>query len=85
MSGEIPSSIFKSSTSKTMYKHDSSSPYFLNSSDNPGAVLVSCLLKGDNYPTWRRAMMNALRAKNKLSFVDGSLLKPEEDNKEIQA
>jgi hypothetical protein len=51
MSGEIPSSIFKSSTSKTMYEHDSSSPYFLNSSDNPGAVLVSCLLKGDNYPT----------------------------------
>jgi hypothetical protein len=30
-------------------------------------------------------MMNALRAKNKLSFVDGSLLKLEEDNKEIQA
>jgi len=84
MSGEIPSSTFKSSTSKTMYEHDSSSPYFLNSSDNPGAILVSCLLKGDNYPTWRRAMMNALRAKNKLSFVDGSLLKLEEDNKEIQ-
>jgi len=29
--------------------------------------------------------MNALRAKNKLSFVDGYLLKPKEDNKEIQA
>jgi hypothetical protein len=85
MSGEIPSSTFKSSTSKLMYEHDSLSPYFLNSSDNPGAVLVSCFLKGDNYPTWRRAMMNALRAKNKLSLIDGSLLKPDEDNKEIQA
>ena len=85
MTGEIPSSIFKGSTSKTMYEDDSSSPYFFNSSDHPGAVLVSCLLKGDNYPTWRRAIMNALRAKNKLIFVDGSLLKPEEDNKEIQA
>jgi len=67
-----------------MYEHDSSSPYFLNSSDNPVAVLVSCFLKGDNYPTWRRAMMNALRAKNKLSLVDGSLLKPDEDTKKFR-
>ncbi|KAB5512675.1 hypothetical protein DKX38_029703 [Salix brachista] len=83
-SEENSSSVVKSSTSKSVYENDSSPPYFLNSSDNPGGVLVSCLLKGDNYPTWRRAMMNALRAKNKLGFVDGSLLKPEEDIKEIQ-
>ncbi|KAB5524575.1 hypothetical protein DKX38_022324 [Salix brachista] len=84
MSEENSSSVVKSSSSKSVYENDSSSPYFFNSSDNPGGVLVSCLLKGDNYPTWRRAMMNALRAKNKLGFVDGSLLKPKEDIKEIQ-
>ncbi|XP_043693121.1 uncharacterized protein LOC122643573 [Telopea speciosissima] len=54
-----------------------SSPYFLRSSDQPGAALVSPPLDGDNYPTWNRAMIMALEAKNKLSFVDGSLCCPD--------
>ncbi|XP_019051438.1 PREDICTED: uncharacterized protein LOC109113943 [Nelumbo nucifera] len=52
------------------------SPYFLSSSDRPGMMLVSCPLTGDNYPMWQRAIINALKAKNKLVFVDGSLPKP---------
>jgi hypothetical protein len=55
---------------------DISSPYFLHSADHPGAILVSTLLNGDNYPTWKRAMKMALNAKNKLVFVNGSLSKP---------
>ncbi|XP_031250610.1 uncharacterized protein LOC116108508 [Pistacia vera] len=71
-----------SSTSKTSQSNmtqtnfDVSSPYALRASDNPGTTLVTCLLKEDNYPTWRRAMTNALQAKNKFGFVDGSVKRP---------
>jgi hypothetical protein len=56
---------------------DSASPYYLHSSDQPGQVLVTQPLNGDNYTTWSRAITMALEAKNKLGFIDGSLLKPE--------
>ncbi|GKV53528.1 hypothetical protein SLEP1_g60049 [Rubroshorea leprosula] len=61
-----------------------SSPYFLSSSANPGNILVSCLLNGENYPTWRWAMSNALRAMNKFCFVDGSLPKPNAENPDVK-
>ncbi|XP_078160840.1 uncharacterized protein LOC144556253 [Carex rostrata] len=53
-----------------------SSPYYIHPSDNPGAILVSQTLTGDNYASWKRSMTVALGAKNKLSLVDGSLQKP---------
>ena len=56
---------------------DSSSSYYLHSSDQPGQILVTQPLNGDNYATWSRAITMALEAKNKLGFIDGSLLKPE--------
>lgn len=49
--------------------------FFLHPSDNPGAVLNSCTLNESNYDIQQKAMRNALRAKNKLSFVDGMLAK----------
>ncbi|XP_043710200.1 uncharacterized protein LOC122659117 [Telopea speciosissima] len=55
---------------------NASSPYHLHHSDNPGTVLVSTPLNGDNYPTWWRAMHMALFAKNKMMFVDGSFPRP---------
>ncbi|KAB5561469.1 hypothetical protein DKX38_006426 [Salix brachista] len=55
---------------------DSSNPFFLHHGDSPGAMIVSKQLNGDNYNTWKRAMMMALLAKNKLIFVDGTLPKP---------
>ena len=48
-------------------------------SDSPTTVLVSPLLTGDNYGTWVRAMTMALRAKNKLGFVDGTISKLDDD------
>uniref|UniRef100_A0A2N9F1L6 CCHC-type domain-containing protein n=1 Tax=Fagus sylvatica TaxID=28930 RepID=A0A2N9F1L6_FAGSY len=54
-----------------------SSPYTLHPSDSPSLVLVSSLLTGDNFPKWQKAMTRALNAKNKLSFVDGSLPTPD--------
>nr|XP_010909927.1 uncharacterized protein LOC105035912 [Elaeis guineensis] len=64
---------------------DTTSPYYLNSSDNPGNVLVSYLFNGDNYPTWSHAMKNALCAKNKPGFVDGSMKEPSQDAPEFEA
>lgn len=55
---------------------DSSSPFFLHHSNNPGLILVSQPLTGDNYASWSRAMLIALLVKNKLGFIDGSIAKP---------
>ncbi|KAF7140894.1 hypothetical protein RHSIM_Rhsim06G0111500 [Rhododendron simsii] len=52
-------------------------PYFLHHSDSPTAVLVSPPLNGENYNLWFRAMRMALRAKNKMGFVDGTIPKPD--------
>jgi hypothetical protein len=51
-------------------------PYYLHHGDNPGSVLVSLPLDGDNYHTCSRSMIMVLTAKNKLGFVDGSIAKP---------
>lgn len=49
----------------------------IHHSDIPSTtVRVIPLLTGDNYGSWSRAVTMALRAKNKLGFVDGSLPTP---------
>ncbi|RVX08728.1 Retrovirus-related Pol polyprotein from transposon RE1 [Vitis vinifera] len=55
---------------------DSSSCYYLHPSDNPGALLVSEIFTGENYIAWSRSMSIALTVKNKIAFVDGSLVQP---------
>lgn len=54
------------------------SRYFLTSGDNPGISIISEVLDGSNYNTWSIAKTVVLDAKNKLSFVDGSLPRPSE-------
>lgn len=66
-------------------KIDDMSPFHLTTSDNPGNPLVSCVLTGDNYSTWARSMRNALKAKNKLGFVDGTVARPESSAPEFKA
>ncbi|XP_042939432.1 uncharacterized protein LOC122274463 [Carya illinoinensis] len=51
-------------------------PYRLETTDNPGTVLVTELLTAENFPTWSRSIHRALRAKNKLEFLNGTLTKP---------
>ncbi|KAJ8641114.1 hypothetical protein MRB53_017808 [Persea americana] len=70
-------------SSSTDDQRANNDPFFVHHSDNPTAVLVSPLLTGDNYSTWLRAMTMALRAKNKLCFVDGTT-EPPTDIKELQ-
>ena len=50
---------------------DPFSPDFLHHSNNPGLVLVSQQLTGENYSSWTRAMVIALSVKNKIGFIDG--------------
>ncbi|KAL5779742.1 hypothetical protein ACOSQ2_010479 [Xanthoceras sorbifolium] len=54
-----------------------SNPFYLYHSDSPGLVLVSQQLTGENYASWSCAMLIAFSVKNKLSFFDGSITKPE--------
>ncbi|XP_075491465.1 uncharacterized protein LOC142529734 [Primulina tabacum] len=55
---------------------DSSSLFYLQNGDHSGLVLVSHPLSGNNYNTWSGAMNMALTAKKKISFVDGTSVRP---------
>ncbi|XP_075088407.1 uncharacterized protein LOC142170406 [Nicotiana tabacum] len=59
---------------------DSTHPYYLHPSDYPGMNLVSSAFDGRSYGGWRRAVVIALSAKNKLGFIDGSLVVPAADS-----
>lgn len=61
------------------------SPYSLFSSDNPGALITSIQLKGENYNEWSTEMMNALQAKRKAGFIDGTLKKPTEGHADLES
>lgn len=50
---------------------DVSHPFYLGSSDNPSNSLVSNVFTDIGFSTWKRSMVIALSAKNKLTFVDG--------------
>lgn len=52
---------------------DFMSDYFILASDNPNNVFVSDLLRDGNYADWVDEMTNALFAKNKFGFIDGSI------------
>lgn len=56
---------------------DPVNPLYLHHSDNPGLVLVSQLLTGENYNSWSLALSIALSMKNKLGFINwAAFLKP---------
>jgi len=68
------------STSRFHNLSDQNNPYRLDNGDTSVLSLVTDLLTTENYVTWARAMKRALRAKNKLGFVDGSITKPTDPN-----
>ncbi|GKD37765.1 cysteine-rich receptor-like protein kinase 8 [Tanacetum coccineum] len=52
-------------------------PLYLHPNDHPGLILISKKLTGsENYSSWKRSMMIALNAKNKLKIVTGELIEP---------
>ncbi|KAM0985672.1 hypothetical protein ACFX13_013132 [Malus domestica] len=69
--------ITKSSTKPEMSKYDDpNDPLYLHHSDQPRAILVTQQLNEETYPTWSRAMIMALIAKNKEGFIDGTIKRP---------
>ncbi|KAJ9540324.1 hypothetical protein OSB04_026830 [Centaurea solstitialis] len=62
---------------------DVMSPYFISAADSPNIVFVSGLLRDGNYADWVDDMTNALFAKNKIGFVDGSISIPDEGAAEL--
>lgn len=56
-----------------------SSPYYLHPSDGPGNMITTVQLRGENYEEWAKHVQNALRTKRKLGFIDGTLVKPENE------
>ncbi|XP_020228267.1 uncharacterized protein LOC109809379 [Cajanus cajan] len=59
---------------------DPTSPYYLHPSENPSLVLVSFVLDGPNYHQWSRSFRMSLVSKNKLGFIDGTIVAPARSN-----
>ena len=58
-------------------------PYYLHHTDHPGLVLVSDrLTTAAEFHSWRRSMRMALNVRNKLGFVDGTILRPSPDHRD---
>ncbi|XP_060176593.1 uncharacterized protein LOC132606929 [Lycium barbarum] len=58
---------------------DAYHPYFLHSSDSPGMALINNPFDGKGYQDWKRTILIALSAKNKLGFISGSNVAPSTD------
>ncbi|MCI55356.1 hypothetical protein A2U01_0076606, partial [Trifolium medium] len=57
----------------------------MHPNDNHALVLVSPLLNGSNYHSWSRSMTVAIRSKNKLHFLNGTLPRPLDDDRDCMA
>ncbi|XP_076941272.1 uncharacterized protein LOC143610768 [Bidens hawaiensis] len=77
MAGEEDSDSTTVKTQNQTQNTNHSSPYYLHPSDYPRQMQVNEPLNDNNYLDWSQEMENFLFAKNKISFFDGSLIKPE--------
>ncbi|XP_075098994.1 uncharacterized protein LOC142175887 [Nicotiana tabacum] len=59
---------------------DSTHPYYFHPSHYPGMNLISSSFDGKRYGGWRRVVIIALSAKNKLGFIDGFFIFPKTDS-----
>ena len=55
---------------------DNQSSYYLYPSDAPGAIITALKFDGKNYELWEKVVLYALMAKNKVTFIDGTISKP---------
>ncbi|KAF5468454.1 hypothetical protein F2P56_012604 [Juglans regia] len=75
-SSEAHSDFNSNTLSPYLNLNDPANPFRLDHGDSPALTLVANLLTTDNYATWSRSMRRALRMKNKLGFITGSLAQP---------
>jgi len=52
------------------------SPYLLHPSKGPGVVITVVIFHGKNCELWKRVVTMALKAKNKLEFIDSTCRNP---------
>ena len=52
---------------------DNTSPYFIHPSEGSGILITAVIFNGENYDLWEKAVITALRSKNKLGFVNGTI------------
>ncbi|XP_074298405.1 uncharacterized protein LOC141629278 [Silene latifolia] len=57
-------------------------PLYIHHSNIPGVKLVGSLFEGSGYGGWKRAMLIALSAKNKIGFIDGTIPKLAESHQQ---
>lgn len=55
---------------------ENQSPYYLHPSEGPGVAITSVIFNGKNYDLWQKVVGTALKLKNKLGFIKGTLTKP---------
>ena len=67
---------YATTTHQYLNLNNPSNPFRLDTEDNPTIILVTRLLNGGNYATWSCAMQRALHAKNKLTFITGTINQP---------
>ncbi|WVZ15755.1 hypothetical protein V8G54_013321 [Vigna mungo] len=60
------------------------SPYDINSNDNPGNVITQVQLRGENFEEWARAMKVLLCASKKWGFLDGTHQQPNDGTLEME-
>ena len=58
------------------------SPYYLHPSNGPSALITAIVFDGLNYNLWEKAIHTALKAKNKLGFIDWTLERAEPNGNE---
>ncbi|KAH0709203.1 hypothetical protein KY284_010630 [Solanum tuberosum] len=74
--GQVQGDLVNGSTMVIDHNH----PLYLSSSDVPGALSIGIqLTRMENYTLWSRAMEIALLGRNKVGFIDGSVLRTDFD------
>ncbi|XP_019228792.1 PREDICTED: uncharacterized protein LOC109209890 [Nicotiana attenuata] len=71
-------------SSSCVYTPEPSSPLFLLSSDVPGVSLMAVPFSGNGFGGWKRSMIISLCARNKISFIDGTCVRPPENSPQFR-
>ncbi|KAL0345573.1 UNVERIFIED_CONTAM: hypothetical protein Sradi_4388600 [Sesamum radiatum] len=56
----------------------------LRMQDDPGMIMILGPLNGNNWLSWSRSVQIALEGRDKLRFVDGTLIQPDEGSIELK-